>query len=145
VQNQSLGLTYVQLGTDGEKEYLSYAGGNESTWTDDSRYFNRDCTNHLVIAHDKPCLCLIEKPPSLDIWTIIENVQIPSSGPCGFYVFLYHAFTNLQNANIPIFNHSYFEGFDLKVSMALQIPNIDRDYMQKSIVIYDYEISAKKR
>jgi hypothetical protein len=74
----------------------------------------------------------------MDIWTIIENVQIPSSGPCGFTVFLYHKYTNWPMGNQRPFNPpSNTVEFDLKISVAPQIPNIDRDYMQKSIQIYD--------
>ena len=76
----------------------------------------------------------------MDIWTIIENVQIPSYSPCGITVFLYHKYTMKATKNVlrPILNPlSSKVEFDLKIIVAPQIPTIDRDYMQKSIQIYD--------
>ena len=49
--------TYTRWNPDYEcNEYLSYAGGNESMWTNDTRYFNRDCEGAGIF--NKPCLVL---------------------------------------------------------------------------------------
>jgi hypothetical protein len=76
----------------------------------------------------------------MDIWTIIENVQIPSYSPCGITVFLYHKYTCKAPINALRFKRNPLSSiveFDLKIIVAPQIPTIDRDYMMKSIQIYD--------
>ena len=37
-------------------EYLCYAGGNQSMWTEDTRYYNRNCPGTVF---KKPCLVLV--------------------------------------------------------------------------------------
>ena len=87
--NQSLGHTYIRFNWEAQKkEYLSYAGGNESYATFDSRY-NRDCYESKTFGVDKPCLCL-ERVYSMHPWAIIDNVMIPKSGPCGISVYFFH-------------------------------------------------------
>ena len=54
-------------------EYLCYAGGNESMWTEDRRHFNRNCPGRVF---KKPCLVLKEVC-WMSPWGIIEGVVIP--------------------------------------------------------------------
>lgn len=58
-------------------EYLSYAGGNESMWTNNITYFNRGCIVAQTFGKDKPCLCL-HSVCWMDPWAIIEKVRIPN-------------------------------------------------------------------
>ena len=75
VLNQSLGLTYVRINNkDNTKEYLSYAGGNETRSTDDPDYENRVCEDQNLFGKDKPCMCINQMPLELELWTVIENV-----------------------------------------------------------------------
>ncbi len=88
--NQSLGHTYTRYNKEAQrKEYLSYAGGNESYWTNDTTYFNRNCNEAKTFGDDKPCLCL-KNVCWMDPWAIIENVQVPDSGPCGISLYFFH-------------------------------------------------------
>ena len=53
-------------------EYLSYAGGNKSAWTEDARYYNRDAEPHVF---NKPPLTL-NMVWWMNPWCVIENVQL---------------------------------------------------------------------
>jgi len=70
---------------------MSYAGGNESMWSNDDRYFDRKCTEFLTFGPEKPCLCL-KNVCWMDPWAIIENVQIPNFSPVCLNVFFFHKY-----------------------------------------------------
>ena len=68
----------------------------------------------------------MQEAASKDQWVIIENVQIPNSGPCGLSVYINHSYPTIEMPEV-----------DLKVTVAMQTPNLDRAYMQSGIQIYN--------
>jgi hypothetical protein len=92
LKNQSLGHTYTRYNKDEKrKEYLSYAGGNESMWTNNLAFFDRNCNASQIFGPGKPCLNL-KSVCWMDPWAIIENVTIPNAGPLVLSVFFYHSY-----------------------------------------------------
>lgn len=70
----------------------------------------------------------MQEAASKDQWVVIENVQIPNSGPCGLSVYINHSYS-YPTIEMP--------EVDLKVTIAMQSPNLDRAYMQSGIQIYN--------
>ncbi len=80
-------------------EYLAYAGGNESVWTHDPRYFNRSCAGTIF---GKPCLVL-NTVCYMNPWARIECVPVPSpDSKIDIYIY-----------------HMYGSGFHMKNSVVI--------------------------
>ena len=68
-------------------EYLAYAGGNGSAWSNDSRYYNHDCEGTVF---GKPCLVLKEVC-WMDPWARLECVPVPRPDS-QIDVYIYHMY-----------------------------------------------------
>ena len=73
------GTTYTRQSEEwgGCLEYLSYAGENESTWTEDPRYYNRECTEGGNF-NGKPCLVL-NRVCWMNPWCCVEGIDVPEA------------------------------------------------------------------
>lgn len=69
------------------KEYVGYAGGNDSMHTTNSQYFNRSCKGALF---DGPCLVL-KSVCWMNTWGQVEGIPVPQRD-CSISVFIYHAY-----------------------------------------------------
>lgn len=70
-------------------EYLCYAGGNESMWTEAPEYFDRSCPGKVF---GKPCLVL-KAVCWFNPWGTIEGVTLPKNGST-LTLCIYHACTS---------------------------------------------------
>jgi len=69
-------------------EYLCYAGGNESMWTEAPEYFDRNCSGKVF---GKPCLVL-KAVCWFNPWGTIEGVTLPKNSST-LTLCIYHACT----------------------------------------------------
>jgi hypothetical protein len=90
-------------------EYLCYAGGNLSMWTDNEIYFNRNCPGKVF---GKPCLVL-KGVCWMDPWGIIEGVTIPKKST-DLTLCIYHHYGEyfyMNDCQIKIEFSEYNEGY----------------------------------
>ena len=68
-------------------EYLVYAGGNESMWTNSPEYFNRGCKGTIF---GKPCLVL-KSVCWMNPWARLECVPVPRPDS-KIDIYIYHMY-----------------------------------------------------